>query len=75
MGVKKPVKKKAAAKKKAKPRMKTAVCTNNDMHEVYEGEVDCPYCGEYVDVEGRDEPPETGECLECGKEFKIKWED
>lgn len=67
--------KKKAAKKKSAPRMKTAVCTENDSYEVFEGDVDCPYCKSPQVVESRDTPPTSTKCSDCGKTFKIKWDD
>lgn len=74
MGVKKPVKKKVA-KKKVKPRLQTAICEVNESHEIYCGELDCPYCGTTMEVESEYEPPDEGFCDDCNKKFKIKWED
>jgi hypothetical protein len=59
----------------AKKPPKTAICTDHDSYEVYEGYVNCPYCRKRTDVGGRDVPPKTGVCYHCANLFNIKWKD
>lgn len=59
----------------AAKQMKTAICSDNDSYEVFEGYVKCPYCRKKTDVQGRDIPPKAGVCYHCGKQFKVKWEE
>ena len=54
--------------------MKSIIVSNYDWEIHITTEVQCPYCGEYVEIEAFDDdfPTETYPCDYCGKSFYVK---
>lgn len=67
--------KKKSAKKKPAPRIKTAIVSEFEVYEIYEGETECPYCHKNTTVEGHGAPPTQSICNRCKNKFKVKFTD